>query len=465
MNEVKKSICDKLRDMESRNRQKAAALSDRVKLTDYRHLVRREKNGDAVVDIWTESFSAALREHEIVDIPAAEVPYYIDGTVSVPSHRRIEADEGAIIRQTTGTKVLLLKNEHTADGTHAPIPKGHEDENITIIGGRWEESYTERLGYGKSGMYDENRSFFGVSTCMLFNNVKNLTVSNVVFAHTAGFALQAGDALDCLFENIRFESCYADGLHINGNTENVWIRNVSGEVGDDLVALNMYDWQDSSVDFGPMKTVLCENAELSPSSHYKAFRIVPGLYRYDDGSVVDCTAEDIIVKNVRGILCYKMYFQTPVYQLGTEPEWGRVGSGRNIFFEDITVDLTEPIDRLEPYMTSDPVRGCFAAFEMGANLESVTFENVNITLRKDIFPLSFLACIGPKSVVFGDNEDQEIFDPYLESKVDKLTLKNVTVNGSTTYRTEDIIKEISFDDINRDGHSSGCGRLGEIVTE
>jgi hypothetical protein len=42
----------------------------------------------------------------------------------------------------------------------------------------------------------------------------------------------------------------------------------------------MYDWQNSSVNFGPMHTVLCEDLVLSADSRYKALRIEPGMYRY-----------------------------------------------------------------------------------------------------------------------------------------------------------------------------------------
>jgi hypothetical protein len=122
-----------------------------VLLTDYEQLVTVKENDGTPVDVWTLALQTALNEHQIVRIPKKETPYWIDGTVTIPSNRKIIADTGAVIKQMKDVKVLMLRNEHTANGTHAPIPKGTRDRNITIIGGRWEESREKRLGYGGSG--------------------------------------------------------------------------------------------------------------------------------------------------------------------------------------------------------------------------------------------------------------------------------------------------------------------------
>lgn len=274
----KKQIYKTLDEMKNRNFKHINALTDRVSVFEYESLAE-EKNG---IKIWTKAFQKAIDKHEFVFIPKRDEKYYIDNSLIIGSNRRIEAQEGAVICQSEGCRVLLMRNETTKDGTHMPIKDENKNFNISINGGTWEESYRERIGYGNSGMYDKNRSFYGVSTFMFFNNMKNLTLTNMKFAHTAGFSVQTGDIEDVYIENIEFESCYADGIHINGNTKNTVTKNIKGQVGDDLVALNMYDWQNSSVNFGPLDTVLCENLELYENSRYKAIRIQPGIYYYDD---------------------------------------------------------------------------------------------------------------------------------------------------------------------------------------
>ncbi|MBR4073351.1 MAG: hypothetical protein IKK24_05335 [Clostridia bacterium] len=460
---IKTEIEKLLAKTEVLNKTLTSALKTRADVRDYSHLTYLTEEKGKNVRVWTKALSQAIKDNEIVIIPDNDEPYYIDSTVTIPSNRRIEAGKKAVIRLLSDVKVLMLRNEHTLDGTHAPIKSEVKDKNITIIGGRWEEAHTYRAGYGKSGMYDENRTFYGVSTCMFFNNMENLTLKNLTFANAGGFAIQIGDIKNVVAENIEFCSCFADGLHINGNTENAVVRHLHGQVGDDLLALNMYDWQDSSVNFGPIKNLLAEDLELSADSLYKALRILPGLYYYKDGSTVDCSLNNAVIRGVKGINTFKLYYQTPSYKIADKnPEKGGVGSGDNIYFEDIEIDLDSPVDKLLPYMESDPLRGNMGAFEIGANIDNLNLENIRITFHKDIYPLSYLVTAGPKSVQL---DDREVFDPYISCTVNGLNLKNITVNGEKAEDCSALIKEIEFCDLYSDGFSSGKGEIKNINIE
>ena len=455
MNEIKEKIYSSLAATEAENKKKISSLCKRALLTDYAHLARESACGK----VWTEALRTALSENEIVEIPTGREPYYIDDTVVIPSNRRIEAWR-AVLCLTPECRVLMFRNEHTMDGTKAPIDSAERDCNISIFGGCFAESRAERAGYGASGRYSEKEEFFGVSTCMLFNNIENLTLENVTFRGTAGFAVQIGDIKNAVFENVWFQKCFADGLHINGGSENIVARHIYGEVGDDLVALNAYDWQNSSVNFGAIKNVLCEHLNLSPLSRYKALRFEPGIYTYTDASTVDCSLENIIIKDVIGIKTFKMYLQTPPYAIGGEREKGAPGTVDNFFFENIRIDLSGPIDAFPEYVKGDTVRGAFAAFELGANIGSISFENVDFTHRGEEFPLSYLVCIGPKSIASGG---KEIFDPYVNSRAERLIFKNITVNGEKPNDIRPLLREIAFDNVNSDGESSGKGEISEVV--
>lgn len=457
----KQQISQSLAKMQSNNEKLISDLKSKRSLLDYSHLAYKCEHGT----VWTNALQEALNENEIVEIPTAKEPYYIDNTIIIPSNRRIIAWR-AVIKLVPECDVLMLRNEHCKDGTYAPFTDEDCDSNISIHGGCFAESRTSRMGYGKSGRFspkeenDEQRAFYGVSTCMLFNNMDNLTLTDVTFSNAAGFAVQLGNVKNAVFENIWFKDCYADGLHLGGNCENVIARHIYGEVGDDLVALNAYDWQNSTVTFGPIKNVICENLNLSPMSPYKAIRIEPGIYTYADGSKVDCAIYDTIIKNVQGIKTFKIYLQTPSYVIGTEPEKGETGSVDNVFFEDIAIDLHSPIDGFKDYLTADPVRGTFAAFELGANIGYICFENINVKMYRHKFPNSYLACIGPKSIVFGK---EEIFDPYVSSRANVLEFKNVTVNGEKALCAKDLVREISFDNVNDDGRSTASGKIDKIL--
>ena len=449
MEKIKQNIECALKGVEKENDELCRKLQDTCMLTDYA----------PCGSFWTSALQAALNEHERVIIPKSNEPYLIDGSILIPSNRHIIAENGAVIRIDESSRVLAMRNTQTADGTHAPIT-GERNKNITIEGGLWQEWCPHRLGYGRSGMYDREGSIVGVSTCMLFNNMDNLTLKNMTFEHCGGFAVQLGDISRVIIENIRFIDCFADGIHVNGNTSLIHIKDVRGEVGDDLVALNMYDWQNSSVNFGPCDYVICEDLELAKSSFYKAIRIEPGIYTYDDGTQVDCSLTNAIIRRVEGIKTFKLYCQTPPYAIGQAPEPADVGSGDNIFFEDIKINLDAPIDLLDEYVSSHPIKGTFAGFELGLNVKNLYIRNVDLTVQREKYPLSYLLCIGPKSVRFADGT--EVFDPYFSSTAENIFIENITVNGERPKDISPFVKEISFNKLYDDIPSTAFGKIKNL---
>lgn len=441
------------------------ALSDSCLLADYRVLAT-VRDGE---EIWTAALQKALDEHEIVRIPPRSEPYFIDAPVEIPSNRRILA-AGATIALAKGATTLMLRTKSARDGTLAPVDRGCRSRNISIVGGIWRDNSVRRRGYGGSGRFYSDRrevgAFYGISTLFYLGNVDGVHLADVTFSRCGGFAVQCGDGDGFLFERVRFDDCFADGLHLNGNLTHVHARDIRGKVGDDLVALNAYDWLNSSVNFGPQRWILCEDLELvlKGGMGYPAIRIQPACYKYRDGTVVDCSISDVVFRRVRGITTFKMYLQTPRYRIGTSPEWSRVGTGGNIFFDDIAIDLREPIDNMGQYATSDPVRGHFGAFEFGANLSSVYFDNIDITFHCDKFPLSHLATVGPKSIFFpGKNGEpgMEIFDPYVSCTVDRVFMGRINCHGAAP---RELVRATSFDNVDGDGRSSGRGTIRRLET-
>lgn len=457
--DVRESISTTLAGVEDRLRKLEHPQELFPLLTDYAHLVTLASDG---AQIWTEAFQQALLENTCIRIPASSEPYWIDKTVVIPSGRTIFAEDGAVIRQRKDVRVLMFRNAHPVDGTHLQPDQTHPDRDICIIGGRWEESYTQRVGYRGSGRYDETEDFYGVGASFLFNNLENLCLRNMTVVQAAGFAFQLGQVRNALIENITFVGCFGDGVHVGGNSSNLVIRNIRGQVGDDLVAFNAYDWRNSSVTFGPIDCALCETLRPSDDGHYKAMRILSGIYTFDDGAQVDCATNNLIIRDVENIDAFKLYLQTPAYELGTEPEAGGVGSGCNLFFEDMELDLRQPADRLAPYMESDPVRGNFAAFEINSDLKNIHFRNISVKLYKDRFPLSWFAVVGPKSVV---RNGCELFDPYFSSETDGVYFRDITINGKPVADLSAYITQVRFADVNADGNSTGAGVVKNILPE
>ena len=438
MEEIKRTredIRESLSEMRKRNLLLSERLEKSAAIDDYRDYAVENENG---ILIWTAAFQKAVDENETVIITSGT--YYVDKTVVIPSNRKIIA-HGAHIKKTPEMNTLLLRNEHLSDGSYRKIDGSSADENISVIGGIWED--TDTVWRFRHGLYDKENSMPGISACMCFTNIRNLTVSDLKIIRAGGFGIQIGNTADAVIENITFENTVADGVHINGNTKNVIVRNILGSVGDDLVAFNAYDWSASSVCFGPIENLLCENVTLLPEGRYKAIRILPGKYFYSDGSISDCYIKDVIIKGVRGVNTFKFYFQTPPFKIGENAEGGESGWGDNLFIEDVELDLYKPIDAFDEYLSADETLGTFAAFEFGSQFGRVELSDIKLSLYKDKFPSSYLASIGPKSI---RRDGKEIFDPYINSFVDELILDGVTVNGEkvSSENSGKYIKEISF---------------------
>ena len=432
----------------------------KINLSELEYLaVTPYKNGK----IWSEAFSFALKNYEDIIIPAGK--YYVDKSLVVPQNRGIIADENAEIILIKGVKSLLLRNENVIDGSDKPIPKtAIKDENISITGGIWGEENDERLGYGKSGCFDENNSMVGVSTCFLLSNVKNLTLKNLTFRHTAGFAIQMGNISNFAVENICFDVCYADGLHINGGTENGTVKNLYGHTEDDLIALNAYDWDNSSINFGKIENLVVDGVKCDVGGNvHKSIRIQPGIYPYKSGEKEDCFVKNLTIKNVSGVACFKMYLQTPAYTTFPEKNVG-VGRMENILFENISADTSEPVDKQPNYLSGNTVTGNFATFEIGSNVKNLTFNNVKTVLKKAKYPNSYFIAVGPKTQYIAEKK-LELFDPYVCCTIQRINFENVYINNEKKDDLTGFIKEISYDNLYPSALPFGKGKIISVSKE
>ena len=432
----------------------------KINLSELEYLaVTPYKNGK----IWSEAFSFALKNYEDIIIPAGK--YYVDKSLVVPQNRGIIADENAEIILIKGVKSLLLRNENVIDGSDKPIPKtAIKDENISITGGIWGEENDERLGYGKSGCFDENNSMVGVSTCFLLSNVKNLTLKNLTFRHTAGFAIQMGNISNFAVENICFDACYADGLHINGGTENGTVKNLYGHTEDDLIALNAYDWDNSSINFGKIENLVVDGVKCDVGGNvHKSIRIQPGIYPYKSGEKEDCFVKNLTIKNVSGVACFKMYLQTPAYITFPEKNVG-VGRMENILFDNISADTSEPVDKQPNYLSGNTVTGNFATFEIGSNVKNLTFNNVKTVLNKAKYPNSYFIAVGPKTQYIAEKK-LELFDPYVCCTIQRINFENVYINNEKKDDLTGFIKEISYDNLYPSALPFGKGKIISVSNE
>ena len=426
-----------------------------VNVEKYRSFVRVELIDGTEKEIWSEAFQRALNENKRVFIPRGK--YYMDRSIVLSSNRQIVADCLAEICVKKGAKVLLLRNDAVVDGSYRVIDeKEGITENISIEGGIWSEECETRLGYGKSGAYDEANSLVGVSTCLLFSGVKNLSIRNLTLKHSGGFAIQIGRCENFCLENIKFEGCFADGVHINGFVKNGLVKDISGHTEDDLVALNMYDWENSTITNGPLENVVVQNVLLEEG--HRSFRIQTGVVPMKNGEI-DCYIKNLYLRNIKGIAEFKMYLQTPRYM--GNPEGTRVGRMENVYMENIDIYVGAPLEGFERFQAFDSVIGHYGAFEVGSNISNLTLKNINVYLDKVKYPTAHFMTVGPKSCYF-EKENLEIFDPYIKCEVQKIEYENIFINGEKIENLRDEIYEISFKNLYNGVIDDGYGRVNVI---
>lgn len=433
--------------------------SKKISVLKYESLVSEKKFQGKTIRVWSNAIQKAIDENEVIFIPKGR-DYYVDTSLILPSNRTIIADKKAKIILIEEFKSLLLRNKDVIDGSDYSIKSDNITENICIMGGIWSTTATKRAKYGDTCCFDENDSMHGVYTSMLFSNVKNLVLKDLVFEKTSAFAIQIGKTENFYIENISFINCFADGVHLNGSVKQGHIKNIRGECEDDLVALNAYDWDNSTINLGCIENVLIENIKSSEGRMgYKCIRLQPGIYPYQDGTKEDCYLKNIIIKDVNNLGVFKMYLQTPEYKYLDKPEKDvGVGQMENIFFKNIDVVATSPMDKQPNYLESKEIVGYFGAFEMGSDIDGVYFDSVKVKLDRKKYPLSQMIMIGPKSQYLPEY-NVELFDPYVCCQVKNLVFKKVKINGKKLDCYDDYIKEICFDKIYEGDLSSGKGIL------
>lgn len=422
---------------------------------DQKALVKKETVGahittGTVYEIAKEEFNPdtcgsdviaqALESYDHVVIPKLPFPVYLNRPIVMKSGKWLTVHPETAMRMLDGCGGCMVRNEHVVDGRFGPFPADYEDHDILVEGGIWEQA---KYGYSPVEDHSAMRSFAtrrydGVVQAegtnarnvllgvFLFSNVKNFTVCDLVVRQCEFYGVLVAGGSHFVLENIEFQNHYKDGLHINGPSSYGYIRNIRGETGDDVIALNAWDWATSAVSFGgidhmDIADVTCDHREV---------RILPGRKTFLSGSKVDCPITNCRFQNVKGIYCFKMYQQP--YWLNDFREYKDkseiAGVMENIEFSNIVLGaLTE--EGLGEIKIE-------AIFEICADCTNITLEDIalDIPLQEVLDAGVQLVKVGPKSSTCKQGYTDpskwcELFDTDLICTVDALQLRNISFAG------------------------------------
>ena len=429
-----------------------------VNIKLYIHDVQKIDKFGHWAENWTNAFQKAIDENECIYIPKGK--YYINNSIVIPSNRKILASKNAEICLIYGTKVLMMRNQNVINGQNRKILDNEPiNENISICGGLWSEESTCRLGQGKSGRYDDEDSFHGVGALLFFSGVNNLSLKNMKFKNVSSFCVQIGRCNNVVVKNLQFINCFSDGVHFNGDVKNAYVKNIKGETGDDLVALNAYDFNNATINNGSIQNLVIEDIHPDKKRGLKSVRLLAGVKKGGEEDI-DCFIQNVYLSNMTGLCVAKMYLQTAPY-IG-KPEPAGVGWMKNIHFNNIKIRQLLPTDSMPNFRNKDLETGNFGVFEIGTNIQDLYLTNIKAEMNKKDYPLtSHFITVGPRTGYI-EQKKLEIFDPYIECAVKNIYYKNIRINGKNIRDLTPEIREVKFDKLYESEMPFGYGKVENI---
>ena len=424
-----------------------------------------EKDGYRV---WGDAIQAALDRYRCVEIPGGEC-MYLCKPIIMRSGYRLKLDPQQRIANIPRTPTCLIRNEHITNGADAPALHENYDEGFSVDGGIWDGGLTGPEGRKirlATGMVPEYK---GALSVMIFVNAENFVIRNAEFENGGpSYAVQLSNVRRFHISALKFIGYGRDGVHINGPAAYGEVCRLHGEnMGDDMVALNAWDWDTSAITFGTIEKLYVHDNKSTNNE----LRLLPGRKLYGD-TFVDCDIRDSILERLSGIYTFKLYCQPNIYNAiikGYHDVSGTVGNIRNVWFRDIRVEKNRSSG-----FNDLPVNGIF---DVCADCSGLHFENIRVlSAREEVEKLGMkFMSVGPLSAVWTNGSDDpadwgEVFDPDAVCHVEDVYFKNIRFEDGPAATREALTKEITMT-VNEDYPNTrpkggtGYGRLGRVVIE
>ena len=379
-----------------------------------------------------------LHEHPSVSIPALESPIILSRPIRLSSGMHLRIHEATVLRMKEGCGGCMVRNEHVVSGMEGPASEPVLDTDISIEGGQWENAPLASSVNDSSPVirqFGEKGLLLGM---IFFCHAERVTARNLTIRKSDMYGVLIADCHDFLVENITFDDHYKDGVHVNGPASRGLIQNMTGHCGDDFVALNAWDWDTSSVSFGPIsditvRHIACDHDEM---------RLLPGRKTYKSGQKLDCPIKNCTFSDISGAYNFKMYQQPNCHNLKRiHKDFSEIaGLIENVSFTDIRLDSLTTGGLAEVRLD--------ALFEMGADCKNITFRNLSFGFPADEFSEKnmSLAVIGPKSSTWtrgysDPSEWTELFDPDLIVTAENISFSDVRFAGVPCTEQSLLIRE------------------------
>lgn len=244
------------------------------------------------------AINKALAENHRVKITRPGI-YRLNDHLTIFSHTTLTCAPRVVIQQTAS--VCIIRNAHLL----ADVP----DSDITIEGGVWDGNYTGHSPGDQVSPTDLHKALRGVDGEIDAIGVNHFTARNMLIQHCRAFGIQISRCNDVSVSNVRLDIA-KDGIHINGPGAHFYIAHVSGYTGDDFIALNAWDWVDSSPTAGDITDVkIAHVTQLAQSPTIRANVNQFGLIKFLAGTRHGQTAniKRVFVTDVHGVNRYRAF--------------------------------------------------------------------------------------------------------------------------------------------------------------
>lgn len=417
--------------------------------------------------VWSDAIEAALAAADCLLLPALDQPYYLDRPIVLGSGQSLVAEPAAEIRLKPGVNTCLVRNRRLVGAKDGPVPADLvPDTDILIEGGIWTTLATApRESNGNHrGRADDRDSVPGAHGVILLANVRRAVVRNLCVRQSRPFGVQVGVGAEILVEGLRFDAHRRDGVHVEGPCEDLVIRDITGVTGDDLVALNAWDWHQYSLAFGPIRRVLVDHIRghqpvagggVLPDGSAE-IRLLPGTKVYPDGTRLACDLEQVVVRRTRAIRTFKLYDQPNLEKSSPRDAADPIGRLRDVHLFDV---VTRP--------TAQPL------VQIAVDADGLWLDDLE--LQAERLPDGYaLVGIGPQSATWRPNPGDpstwvEIFSPDRDNTVRRLHLGPVrlvrpdgTASELAPWSLVKVIEQTVNPDYPRTWPRGGTGR-GHLV--
>ena len=170
---------------------------------------------------------------------------------------------GNTLTLTSAAQTFLISNR--AHDDNIGVTPASRDENIGLINGRI-------VSGGQSGA---SADAAGEIHDVVFRGVDGLRLENLEQQSTGDrkFAFCIGDCTRITARDIHFDGARSDGMHFYAPCTNVFIQNISGTTGDNMLAFGVHDWSTAYIvpvsDIGNMVDVIidgvfCNDMDITP---------------------------------------------------------------------------------------------------------------------------------------------------------------------------------------------------------